>query len=94
MRSLLLKIDSNGQQGLGDIHILCTGIENLLGKPLKDANMVRGWLTLDGGDDDLAIRRAGGPMALHLHHLERITRQAYQQGGLLTLEDIAYRLFN
>jgi len=87
-------MDTSGQQGLGDIHLLCTGIENSSGKPLKDANMVRVRLTLDSGDDDLAIRREGGPVALRRHRLERITHQAYQQGGLLTLEDVAYRLFN
>ena len=87
-------MDISGQQGLGDIHILCTGIENSSAKPLKDANMVRVRLTLDGGDEDLAVRREGGPVALRRHRLERITHQAYQQGGLLTLEDIAFRLFN
>lgn len=87
-------MDTSGQQGLGDIHLLCTGIENSSAKPLKDTNMVRVRLTLDGGDEDLAIRRAGGPVDLRRHRLERITHQAYQQGGLLTLEDIAYRLFN
>jgi len=87
-------MDTSGQQGLGDIHILCTGIENSSAKPLKDANMVRVRLTLDGGEDDLAIRHASGTVALRRHRMERITHQAYQQGGLLTLEDIAYRLFN
>ncbi|WP_141691528.1 DUF1670 domain-containing protein [Rhodohalobacter halophilus] len=88
------QMDTGGQQGLGDIHILCTGIENSSAKPLKDATMVRVRLTLDGGEDDLAIRHASGTVALRRHRLERITHQAYQQGGLLTLEDIAYRLFN
>ena len=87
-------MDTSGQQGLGDIHLLCTGIENSSAKPLKDANMVRVRLTLDGGEEDLAIRRAGGPVALRRHRLERMTHQAYQQGGLLTLEDFAFRLFN
>jgi hypothetical protein len=87
-------MDTSGQQGIGDIHFLCTGIENSSAKPLKDANMVRVRLTLDGGDEDLAIRRADGPVAVRRHRLERITHQAYQQGGLLTLEDVAFRLFN
>jgi len=88
------QMDTGGQQGLGDVHILCTGIENSSAKPLKDANMVRVRLTLDGGDDDLEIRQVNGTVALRRHRLERITHQAYQQGGLLTLEDVAYRLFN
>jgi len=88
------QMDTSGQQGLGDVHMLCTGIENSSAKPLKDANMVRVRLTLDGGDEDLAIRRTGGPVALRRHRTERMAHQAYQQGGLLTLEDLAYRLFN
>jgi len=78
-------MDTSGQQGLGDIHILCTGIENSSAKPLKDANMVRVRLTLDGGEEDLTIRRAGGPVALRRHRMERMTHQAYQQGGCLRL---------
>jgi len=87
-------MDTSGQQGLGEVHILCTGIENSSAKPLKDANMVRVRLTLDGGDQDLEIRRTGGPVALRQHRTERMAHEAYQQGGLLTLEDLAYRLFN
>ncbi len=71
-------MDISGQQNLEDIHILCTGIENSSAKPLKDANMVRVLLTLDGGDEDLAIRREGGPVALRRHRLERITHLTYQ----------------
>jgi hypothetical protein len=71
-------MDTSGQQGLGDIHMLCTGIENSSAKPLKYANMVRVRLTLDGGDADLAIRRAGGPVDLRRHRLECITHQAYR----------------
>lgn len=87
-------MDAGGQQGLGDIHMLCTGIENSSSKSLKDAQMIPVRLTLDGGDEDLHIRRTKGIVALRRHRIERMSHQACQQGGLLTLEDLAYRIFN
>ncbi len=87
-------MDISGQQGLGDVHILCTSIEASSSKALKDAPMVRVRLTLDAGDQDLAIRKSDGIPALRRHRLERMSHQAYQQGALLTLEDFAFRLFN
>lgn len=82
------------QQGLGRIHLLCTGIENSSSKSLDQAQMIRVRLTLDGGDEDLRIRRTQGIVALRYHRIERMAHQAYQQGGLLTLEDLAYRILN
>ncbi|MGF1671192.1 MAG: DUF1670 domain-containing protein [Balneolaceae bacterium] len=87
-------MEPDRQQGLGEIHFLCTGIENSSSKSLKQAQMVRVRLTLDAGDDDLEIRRTSGTVALRHHRIERMAHQAYQQGGLLTLEDLAYRIFN
>jgi hypothetical protein len=85
---------SDEQQDLGQIYLLCTGIENSSSKPLEKAQMVRVRLTLDGGSQDLEIRRNQGIVALRHHRIERMAHQAYQQGGLLTLEDFAYRILN
>jgi hypothetical protein len=87
-------MDASEQQGLGQIHLLCTGIENASSKSLNQAQMVRVCLTLDAGEDDLHVRRTEGTVGLRRYRLERMTHQAYQQGGLLTLEDLAYRIFN
>jgi hypothetical protein len=61
--------------------------------PLSRCPMVTVVLTLDA-DEDLSIRRSGGVTAQRRHRLERLCREAYQQGGLLTLEDLADRLLN
>lgn len=87
-------MEPDGQQGLGQIHILCTGIENSSSKSLSQVQMIRVCLTLDAGHEDLTIRRAQGVVALRRHRIERLSHQAYQQGGLLTLEDLAYRILN
>jgi hypothetical protein len=51
-------------------------------------------LTLDAGEKDLQIRRTEGVQALRRHRMQRMCIEAYQQGGLLTIEDLAYRLLN
>lgn len=50
-------------------------------------------LTLDAAEEDLAVRQQGGVMALRRHRFARICEEAFQQGGLLTLEAVA-DLFN
>src|SRR5437868_4990237 len=54
---------------------------------LKDCRMETVVLTLDAGEEDLMIKKQSGVEALRRHRLERICREAFQQGGLLTLED-------
>jgi len=51
-------------------------------------------LTLEDSATDLPVRKKGGVTALRRHRLVRVCHEAFQQGGLLTLEDLAYRLFN
>lgn len=62
--------------------------------PLARCEMVTVVLTLDDGEGDLKMRQQQGITGLRRERLQRVCREAYQQGGLLTLEDIAYRLLN
>jgi hypothetical protein len=50
-------------------------------------------LTLHAGESDIDIRKRGSVPALRQARLCRMCREAFQQGGLLTLEDLA-NLFN
>jgi hypothetical protein len=61
---------------------------------LSDCKMVSVILTLDAGEEDLGIRQKKGVMGLRRHRFQRIAHEAFQQGGLLTVEDIANRLLN
>jgi len=61
--------------------------------PLRDAELVRVKLTLDD-PGDLEVRESGGVVALRRHRLLRMCTEALQQGAVLTLEDLAFRLFN
>jgi hypothetical protein len=51
-------------------------------------------LTFDAGEEDLDIRRKRGVPPLRRHRMQRMAVEAFQQGGLLTVEDLANRLFN
>jgi hypothetical protein len=61
---------------------------------LKQCPMVTVVLTLDAGEDDLKVKEQSGVSGLRRHRLERVAQEAFQQGGLLTVEDLAHRLFN
>jgi hypothetical protein len=61
---------------------------------LDESQQVTVTLTLDAGEEDLLIRKQHGVIGLRHHRLQRVCHEAFQQGGLLTLEDVAIRLFN
>jgi DNA-binding NarL/FixJ family response regulator len=60
---------------------------------LKDAKKVTVILTINDDDEDLDIKRKEGCSGLRKHRLQRISNEAFMQGGLLTVEDIANRIF-
>lgn len=61
--------------------------------PLAQAAQVLVTLTVDAGAADRQVRQQGGVIALRRHRLLRLCEEAFQQGGLLTLEALA-DLFN
>lgn len=66
-------------------------------KPLKYCNMVPVILTLYAGVEDYEYRLAhgrDGVAALRQRQIERMANEALDQGGLLTAEDLALRIFN
>jgi hypothetical protein len=73
---------------LGKVKILCASLSAKHGKPLGEQEMVRVELTLDGGVEDLDVLRRRGSAALRQLKVLRISEEAYEQGGLLTQEDI------
>lgn len=79
---------------LGQVQFVVTGVENGPSKRLKNAEMVTATLTLDAGEEDLEVKKESGVVGLRLHRLQRICQEAIIQGGVLTIEDIANRIFN
>ncbi len=86
--------DNSGAMKPGQILFEVVSIENGAQKKLSECKMVSVVLTLDAGEDDLDVKERHGVQGLRRHRLERVVNEAFQQGGLLTVEDIANRLLN
>lgn len=73
---------------LGKQKFLCASIKAKHGRSLKEQEMLEVELTLDVGIEDLDVLRKLGSKALRQLKILRLSEEAYQQGGLLTQEDI------
>jgi hypothetical protein len=78
----------------GQISLQVVSVEAPPGPPLRQCSQRLVTLTLEDPSTDLPVRQKGGVTGLRRHRLVRVCHEAFQQGGLLTLEDLAYRLFN
>ena len=77
----------------GKVKFVVLSIENSPAKKLSEAEKITVTLTLDDAKKDLKIKEKRGVVALRQHRLQRICNEAFIQGGLLTIEDIANRIF-
>ncbi len=77
----------------GQLRLSVTAAEVAPNVPLAQAQQRLVTLTLDAGAADREVRRTGGVLALRRHRFLRVCEEAFQQGGLLTLEGVA-DLFN
>jgi uncharacterized protein DUF1670 len=82
------------QLGLGQIQLLVVSALEPAGKPLEECQKVTVRLTLDAGQEDFQVRMVHGVEGLRRARILRMTAEARDQGGLLSYEDLAYRLFN
>ncbi|KMQ49335.1 hypothetical protein CHISP_3755 [Chitinispirillum alkaliphilum] len=78
----------------GQILFQCLSKNNKASTKISDAEIKQIFLTLDDGINDLNIRRQKGVEGLRRYRLCRLANEAYNQGALLTVEDLAYRLLN
>jgi hypothetical protein len=86
--------DNDNAPGLGQIKLLVVSAHEPAGKVLEQCQKVTVLLTLDAGLDDFDTRMAYGVEGLRRARLLRMTAEARDQGGLLSYEDLAYRLLN
>jgi hypothetical protein len=86
--------DLDKQLDLGQVKLLVVAANEPAGKPLERCQKVPVLLTLDAGKDDFQVRVQQGLEALRRARLMRMALEARDQGGLLTYEDLAYRLLN
>jgi Protein of unknown function (DUF1670) len=86
--------DADHQLGLGRIKLLVVAAGEPAGKSLAHCQKVNVELTLDAGQEDYQVRLAYGVEGLRRSRILRVTAEAREQGGLLSYEDLAFRLFN
>jgi hypothetical protein len=86
--------EADHQLGLGQIQLLVVAAQEPAGKLLEQCQKVTVRLTLDAGQDDFQVRLAYGVEGLRRTSILRLTAEARDQGGLLSYEDLAFRLFN
>jgi len=86
--------DPDHQLGLGQIKLLVVAANEPAGKPLGECQKVTVLLTLDTGQEDYQVRLAHSVDGLRRARILRVTAEARDQGGLLSYEDLAFRLFN
>jgi hypothetical protein len=86
--------DSDNTLGLGQIKLLVVAAHEPAGKTLEECQKVTVTLTLDTGQDDYQVRLRDGVEGLRRTRILRLTAEARDQGGLLSYEDLAFRLFN
>jgi DNA-binding NarL/FixJ family response regulator len=86
--------DSDNTLGLGRLKLLVVAAAEPAGKALEDCQKVTVTLTLDAGLDDYQVRARDGVDGLRRTRILRMTAEARDQGGLLSYEDLAFRLLN
>jgi hypothetical protein len=82
------------QLGLGQIKLLVVAAHEPAGKALDDCQKVTVRLTLDASQDDFQLRVDRGVSGLRRARLLRLASEAREQGGLLSHEDLGFRLLN
>lgn len=85
---------ATSQLGLGQIKLLVVAATEPAGKALDDCQKVTVCLTLDAGKEDFEVRVRRGVVGLRRARLLRLASEAREQGGLLSHEDLAFRLLN
>ena len=84
--------DQGNQLQLGCIRLLVVADHEPAGRKLEECQKVAVTLTLDAGPDDFEVRCHQGVAGLRRARILRMALEARDQGGLLTYEDLAFRL--
>ena len=73
---------------IGKQQFLCASRGAKHGKKLSEQEKLKVEVTVDGGIEDLDVLRVQGFKALRQLRIMRISQEAFDQGGLLTQEDL------
>lgn len=78
----------------GQMRLQVLDVEARIGQSISQSEQTTVTLTINNDKEDFNIRKQQGVTALRRHQIQRICQEAFDQGGLLTVEDLAYRIFN
>jgi hypothetical protein len=87
-------LDTQANLKPGQMLFQCLSKRNGSTTRIADAEQITVVLTIDGGKVDQDVRKQKGIDGLRRFRICRFCSEAYNQGGLLTVEDVAYRLLN
>jgi DNA-binding CsgD family transcriptional regulator len=82
-----------GQAPPGKITLVAVEADEPAGKPVAACQKVTVCLSVHRGPEDDRILQEQGPAALRRARILELCQEALSQGGLLTAEDLAYRVF-
>lgn len=77
----------------GRVTLVAVCADEPAGKAIRDCQKRTVSLTVHRGADDDVLLREKGPTAFRRGRLAALCQEALSQGGLLTREDLAYRIF-
>ena len=77
----------------GYLSLVCVDSNEPAGKPVADCQMCTVLLHVHRGGDDDRCLQTEGPTAFRRVRIAQLCQEALSQGGLLTREDLAYRVF-
>jgi DNA-binding CsgD family transcriptional regulator len=82
-----------GQAPPGKVTLVAADADEPAGKPVAACQKVAVCLSVHRGTEDDRILQEQGPAALRRARIPELCQEALSQGGLLTAEDLAYRVF-
>jgi DNA-binding CsgD family transcriptional regulator len=85
--------EAGGQAPPGKVTLVAVDADEPAGKSVAACRKVTVCLTVHRGAEDDAILQQQGPAALRQARIPELCQEALSQGGLLTAEDLAYRVF-
>lgn len=88
-----LQADINSAAAPGQMTLIVVACDEPAGKPLSECEKVTVTLTVHSGRLDDALLQNKGPEAFRQARIAALCQQALSQGGILTREDLAYRIF-
>lgn len=84
---------AGGQAPPGRVTLVAVEADEPAGKPVAACQKITVCLSVHRGAEDDRILQEKGPAALRQARIPELCQEALSQGGLLTAEDLAYRVF-